>query len=374
MNESIDEINLEDVVKFLWKIRKLIIVGVLALILFMGGNFAFNVIRSHGAANNDFSSANLDRISRGIYRLRVEVFGELSNIRREDTPVDFYRDLKIIIHKENGLLSFVVTNEREDIVIERVRMQGTLRNRGSNDYHLIDTTHENINLRYNESSSGIPISIFQTTENHVRIGGSREWLRNIEEFRNDFELEFLGITFFMVDDWDNERNEAIAIRYFSSDDSYRIWRDNSWISYYDWQNRGNDEYDEDGDEDGDENGDEDEDLYENDNLELSSNPEDVTTVEMYDHVADTQVFNIVTELDGIVLRIEHSGENWIDTPFYNVFDDVFEEILEVDENGVAELSVSAANYIDAIFINDVEVEHAPFEYGFQHFIFNVEFE
>jgi len=73
--------------------------------------------------------------------------------------------------------------------------------------------------------------------------------------------------------------------------------------------------------------------------------------------------------------MENSSANWIDTPFNDFFDGLFEETLEVDENGVIELIVGAIGYIDAMFINDVEVEFViPELGGSQQFIFNVEFE
>ena len=114
--------------------------------------------------------------------------------------------------------------------------------------------------------------------------------------------------------------------------------------------------------------------FDEDNDELELELEDETMVDMVLHLYTTQVFNVVTELEEIVLRIEHSDENWIDSPFYDVFDDVFEETLEVGESGTIELFVGAVHNMDAMFINDVEVEFVSPEIGgTQHFIFNIEF-
>ena len=111
-----------------------------------------------------------------------------------------------------------------------------------------------------------------------------------------------------------------------------------------------------------------------DDDEIELEPDEETRVEMVVHLYTTQVFNVTTDLEEIVLRIEHSGENWIGSPFDDVFDDVVEEVLEVGESGAIELFVGAVHNMDAIYINDVEVEFvSPEVGGTQHFIFNIEF-
>ena len=127
--------------------------------------------------------------------------------------------------------------------------------------------------------------------------------------------------------------------------------------------------DEDENDDGDE-----ENEQEEDDDEGEDEPDGNTTVEMDSHVYTTQVFNVVTELDEIILRIEHSDGNWIGSPFYSTYYNVFEEPLEVEADGTIELSVSAGHHMNAMFINGIEVEFTPIEYGYQQFIFNVEFE
>jgi len=104
-------------------------------------------------------------------------------------------------------------------------------------------------------------------------------------------------------------------------------------------------------------------------------PEDETSIEMDSHVGDVQTFTVITSHDEIVLRIDHSGDNWIDYPFNRIFsaEDEFEETMEPNAEGAIILPVGAVNSMDAMFINDVEVEFASGN-GRQRFIFYIEFE
>lgn len=114
-----------------------------------------------------------------------------------------------------------------------------------------------------------------------------------------------------------------------------------------------------------------EELTQDEDVELD---EEGTRIELVLHLYTTQVFNVTTDNEEVVLRIEHSGENWIGDPFDYVFDGEVEEALNVDENGSIELFVGAVHNIDAMFINEVEVDFvSPEVGGLQHFIFNVEF-
>jgi len=221
MNGSVDEIRIEDIVKFFWKIRKFIIIGVIVLLLILGGNFAFARFQVYYAEGGNFSSANLDRISRGVYRLRVEVFGRREDPNREDVLIDFDRDLNIMVYVYNGLLSLRILNERQDILIEHIHLRGRLRNRPIYDFQQIYVRDSNINLGYNDISRGIPISIFTTNANHELQIENRTWLRELDEFRENFELLFLEVTFLELDDYDDAVNRVV-LRYLPASDNYEI--------------------------------------------------------------------------------------------------------------------------------------------------------
>jgi len=214
--------NKESIANYLWNARRLIIGCLIIALLLIGGRFVINSVRSLAAETGSFSSANLDRVSRGAYRLRAEVFGDLSDPRRDDTPVDFDRDLNLTISEENGLLSFNVVNEFDDIVIDAVHFRGYLRDRMPDYFHLVDSRKDQTHLRYQEASNRLPITIFATDDNHQRIPRSRRLLADLEEFREMFVLEFLEIAFYMLDDWYHDRNERIVVRYTTSSDQYRI--------------------------------------------------------------------------------------------------------------------------------------------------------
>ena len=213
MNKSIDN-NLENIVKFLWMLIIVLVVG----FLFVGGNVVRSAMRNHKVGDEAFSSANLDRISRGVYRLRCEVFGDRTDPRREGTPLDFDRDLELTIHVENGLLSFNIMNRNEDIVITRTVLRGRLRNRSTDTFNLINVQNIDLDLGYNESCNGIPISIYTTNAYGERHYQNWRWLTDLEEFSENFELAFLEIDFY----WNTNPDGIIVLRYSASRDAYII--------------------------------------------------------------------------------------------------------------------------------------------------------
>jgi len=228
MDELVDEISLEKIVKFLWKMRKPIIVMIVVALLFFGVDFLLSERRDLNdefqRESGSFSSANLDRVERGIYQLRVEVAGGRIAMRREDTPVDFDQDLEIIVYRRNGFLLLTVTNQRDDIIVQDVEIRGSLRNRADNDFSQISIADVQVNLGYNETSRGVPISIF-TTDNDFQLEVENWlWLTDLAEFRANFMLHLIEITF-KPSGGHQTASELIRLRYTTSTDFYEIITD-----------------------------------------------------------------------------------------------------------------------------------------------------
>ena len=231
---SVEEISLERIASFLWRVRRVIMVAIIVFLLVLWGYLlltdyrvslaeyrtAFAELQTTNTVNsNDFSSANLDRVESGIYRLRVEVSGDHTAERRTDTPIDFDRDLEIIVKMWNGLLLLEVTNKRADIVVQDVEIRGSLSNRESNDFHQISMANFQANLDHDETSRGIPISIF-TTDNYSQLQVENwRWLEDIVEFRENFKLHYMEVTFV---DGQEEVDELVGLRYTTSTDFYEI--------------------------------------------------------------------------------------------------------------------------------------------------------
>ena len=227
---EVDEISLEAIVRFLWRKRRIVMVTIIVSLLLLWGYIlldeyrtsldryrtAFAELQTHYyIEDSDFSSANLNRIDQGVYRLRVEVSGDHTAERREDTPVDFDRDLKIIIHIRNGFLSLNVTNLRDDIIVQDVEIRGSLR--ATYEFNQISIVDMRANLGYNEASRGVPISVF-TTDNYSQLELENwRWLTDIEEFRENFKLHHIEVSFIAV-----EADEWIRLRYTTSTDFYEI--------------------------------------------------------------------------------------------------------------------------------------------------------
>ena len=225
VNESIGE--------FLWRIRRVIMVTIIMLLLLLWAHLllndyrvslaeyrtAFAEINSDEFVEYNFSSANLDRIDSGVYRLRVEVSGDHTDERREDTPVDFDRDLRMTVNMANsGVLLLNITNDRDDIIVQDVEIRGNLVSRELDDFHQISAANIQANLGYNETSRGVPISIFTTDNNSQLELENWRWLSDLEEFRENFKLHYIELTFIDNDDPD----ELIRLRYTTSTDFYEI--------------------------------------------------------------------------------------------------------------------------------------------------------
>ena len=242
---SVDEISLEGIASFLWRVRRVIMVIIIVLLLVLWGYLlltdyrvslaeyrtAFAEIETTNTANsNEFSSANLDRVESGIYRLRVEVSGDHTAERRTDTPIDFDRDLEITVKMWNGLLLLEIANDRDDVIVQDVEIRGSLANRESSDFHQIYVANFQANLGHNETSRGVPISIF-TTDNYSQLQMENwRWLADIDEFRENFKLHYMEVTF--VDE-DEEGDELVRLRYTTSTDFYEIRSRESLSDYGD---------------------------------------------------------------------------------------------------------------------------------------------
>ena len=233
LDNSVDvDVNSESIVKFLWRVRRIVMLTIIGLLLLLWAHLVFNEYRTTLAEyrtafadlqnynyveNSSFSSANLDRVDEGVYELRVEVSGGRADIRRQDTPVDFDRDLRITVQMLNGILLLNITNMRNDIIIQDVEIRGSLASRGVYDFHQIFVEDIQANLGYNETSRGIPISIF-TTNNFSQLQLENwQWISDIEEFRENFKLHYIEVTF-RADDED----EFTRLRYTTSTDFYEI--------------------------------------------------------------------------------------------------------------------------------------------------------
>jgi len=231
---DVDEISLEGIGRFLWRVRRVVMVTIIGLLLTLWAYLllteyrvslaeyrtAFAEIQSNYIIDsNDFSSANLDRVESGVYRLRVEVSGDQTASRREDTPIDFDQDLELNIKMWNGFLLLNVTNRRDDIIIQDVVIRGSLFNRAADDFHQISVANIQANLGLNEVSRGIPISIF-TTNNYSQLQLENwRWLTDLEEFRENFKLHYMEVTFVNRHE---EADEIVRLRYTTSTDFYEI--------------------------------------------------------------------------------------------------------------------------------------------------------
>ena len=218
------EVSLADAIQFFWKIRKIIVVAAVVGIVIIGSNFIISEFRSADANSGNFSSINLDRVESGTYRLRVEAFGDRSTPKREDVLVDFDRKLNITIQNENEILSLKVENLNDEIVVERIRIRGRLRNRSSDDFYLVDTTHDELQLMVNEVSRGVRLVSYQTNESFSRIVDNWVALRDLDEFRYHFELELVDLDFQFLDS-DGIGTGLITLRYISIFDEYIIRED-----------------------------------------------------------------------------------------------------------------------------------------------------
>lgn len=99
--------------------------------------------------------------------------------------------------------------------------------------------------------------------------------------------------------------------------------------------------------------------------------EELTQIIFDNHSGETQTFDLSTTHDELNLRIEHSGQNWIDITG-GMYDDSFEYSFTLDDDSIR-FRVGAIQNVEAIFINDVEVEfEADGLVGAQNFVFNIQ--
>jgi len=222
------ESDFHEIKQLVWR-KRFFIIGV---VLTIGALTVWNIISAESERRyeerelaeleqqlyDEFSSANLNRLERGIYRLRVEVFGDHENSRREDSIIDFDRDLLITIYEADGhLLAFNVENHRENAEIVGFLLRGRLRNRERNyRVNLVNVQTDHLSLGYQEISHSLPISIHSTDQYHEIDLHNFDWLHNMEEFRTYFELTFLQVTLYLHDFAD----EKLQVRYYPSSNIY----------------------------------------------------------------------------------------------------------------------------------------------------------
>ena len=214
-SESLEEeISLNDILDFLWKIRKIIIITLIFIFMIT----VVNLVIGNQRATERFVSTNFDLIGDNQFRLRVEVFGDRGTERRNDTPLDFDRDLNILIQEQNDLLSLDITNEKEDVIILSVQIHGLLQNRALSEFHQINVFHSNLKLSYGENSLGLPISSFVTNERLQPLLDSPRFLNDLNEFVDHFELTVIDVVFQYID----FPGESIELRYVARRDIYQI--------------------------------------------------------------------------------------------------------------------------------------------------------
>jgi len=214
-SESLDEeISLNDIFNFLWKIRRVVIVTLIFIFL----TTVVILVIDRQVSNDSFVSTNFDLIGDNQFRLRVEVFGDRATERRSDTPLDFDRDLNILVQEQNDLLYLDITNENEDVIVLSVEIHGFLQNRGLSEFHRVNVFHSNLELPYNSSSPGLPISSFITNESLHPLLDAPRFLSDLSEFIEHFELTIVDVVFQFID----FPGETIEIRYIVSRDVYQI--------------------------------------------------------------------------------------------------------------------------------------------------------
>ena len=211
------KISLGDIINSIWKKRRLIVVLLIVLLAILYGNRVLQQRNAEVLLGRDFSSANLDRVERGIYQLRVEMFGERGDTIREDTFLDFDRELNITFREFRGLIMFEIENMAEDIIINEVIIAGRLgnRDREDRDFFHIRAANSGLSLEFGENSRGVPIPLFASTGSRGRNDNVSRNLNSteLEEFRNYFELDSVRVRF-----WKN--GEEINLRYRPQDDTY----------------------------------------------------------------------------------------------------------------------------------------------------------
>jgi len=113
-------------------------------------------------------------------------------------------------------------------------------------------------------------------------------------------------------------------------------------------------------------------------------PEDTTSTSFYDHSGGVQTIMVQTTHDELILRFEHTGQNWFDHANLNgvvhsinaTYNDTFELDFEL-ESGENRLFIrmGALHAVSSIYINDVEVEFISSGInGPQSFVFYIEVE
>ena len=186
-------------VKFLQWCRKKQLFWVIVGIIF-GIQFMVGIARSQ----ESFSSANLDRIERNVYQLRVEIFDNSAEIR-DDIFLDFDQEMHITIRKSEGDIAIRIQNLREDIVVKGMHIRGVLNDSGRR----VRAVYEHLDLYYYMESQDIVI------DNHS----------SMREFREEFILDFFELTFLYLAENDEFRSDFVTLRYQVRYNRYLIIED-----------------------------------------------------------------------------------------------------------------------------------------------------
>ena len=111
-------------------------------------------------------------------------------------------------------------------------------------------------------------------------------------------------------------------------------------------------------------------------VEVEPQPEDETRITLDDHIDRSQHFTVVTSREDIVLRMEHSGDNWIGGAINQmVGSGTFEETFELGDGDLLHLPMGAIHSLDALYLNDVAVDfYAEGIVGTQNLYFNIQFD
>ena len=221
-----DEIELIEIINFLWKKRRMILLMFLVILLFILLLYIFEQRQIFNAEGEEFSSLNIDRVGRGVYKLRARIFGQENS--DFDRDIDFDRDFDIIITESGellteGLLSLTIESQAPNIEVIQMIIHGRLRNRDSDDFHVISLNLQYLNLKYGMRSREFPIAIYTTNEHHEIQPNNMDLLVDIAEFREYFGLDFLEIEYYDLSLNDERLGYPRLLRYTASQDLYELF-------------------------------------------------------------------------------------------------------------------------------------------------------
>lgn len=221
-----DEIEVTEIINFLWKKRKTIILMSLVLLGFALVSHFYTQRKLFYEEGEAFSSLNIDRMARGVYRLRARIFGQENDANDDVLAIDFDRDFDIIITEsgELELLALTVESQLPGVEVTQMRISGRLRNRvRSDEFNAIRLTLSELGLREGMRSREFPISVFTINEQHEIQYHNMDLLSDIAEFREYFVLDLLEMEYYHLLSNGNIGKQRWYLRYTASQDLYELF-------------------------------------------------------------------------------------------------------------------------------------------------------